>query len=151
MLTGISMGASTVLLAAGQELPENVVGVLADCGFTSTVDIWKHVAKQAYLAYPVYGGTAGKLAEKRLRIPVDADSCPQSLTRCRVPVLFVHGTEDHFVPIDMTYRNYQACAAPKRLFVVPGAEHGMSYLTDPQGYENAVKSFWAEFDGGNIT
>ena len=150
-LCGVSMGASTVLMAGGLDLPPNVRGILADCGFTSTVDIWKHVAKQAHLAYPVYGGTAGKLAEKRLRIPVDADSCPQSLTRCRVPVLFVHGTEDHFVPIDMTYRNYQACAAPKRLFVVPGAEHGMSYLTDPQGYENAVKSFWSEFDGGNIT
>lgn len=146
-LCGISMGASTVLLAGGLDLPQNVRGILADCGFTSIVDIWKHVAKQARLAYPVYGGTAGKLAEKRLCVAVDADSCPQSLSRCRVPVLFVHGTEDHFVPIEMTYENYKACASPKRLFVVPGAEHGMSYLTDPQGYENAVKSFWADFDG----
>ena len=150
-LCGISMGASTVLMAGGLELPQNVRGILADCGFTSTVDIWKHVAKQARLAYPVYGGTAGKLAEKRLCMAVDSDSCPQSLSRCRVPVLFVHGTEDHFVPIEMTYENYKACASPKRLFVVPGAEHGMSYLTDPQGYEAALKSFWADFDGGNLT
>ena len=149
-LCGISMGASTVLMAGGLELPQNVRGILADCGFTSTVDIWKHVAKQARLAYPVYGGTAGKLAEKRLRVAVDSDTCPQSLSRCRVPVLFVHGTEDHFVPIEMTYENYKACASPKRLFVVPGAEHGMSYLTDPKGYEAALKSFWADFDGGNL-
>ena len=150
-LCGISMGASTVLMAGGLELPPNVRGILADCGYTSTVDIWKHVAKQARLAYPVYGGTAGKLAGKRLSMAVDADSCPQSLSRCRVPVLFVHGTEDHFVPIEMTYENYKACASPKRLFVVPGAEHGMSYLTDPHGYENAVQSFWADFDGGNLS
>ena len=148
ILTGISMGASTVLMAGGLELPQNVRGILADCGFTSTTDIWKHVAKQARLAYPVYGGTAGKLAKKRLSMAVDADSCPQSLSRCRVPVLFVHGTDDHFVPVEMTYENYKACASPKRLFVVPGAEHGMSYLTDPQGYENAVQAFWTEFDSG---
>ena len=147
-LCGISMGASTVLMAGGLELPQNVRGILADCGFTSTTDIWKHVATQARLAYPVYGGTAGKLAKKRLSMAVDADSCPQSLSRCRVPVLFVHGTDDHFVPVEMTYENYKACASPKRLFVVPGAEHGMSYLTDPQGYENAVQAFWTEFDSG---
>lgn len=150
-LCGISMGASTVLMAGGLDLPPNVRGILADCGFTSAVGIWKHVAKQAHLAYPVYGGTAGRLAKKRLCVAMDSDSCPQSLARCRVPVLFVHGTEDHFVPIAMTFENYQACAAPRRLFVVPGAEHGMSYLTDPQGYENAVKSFWEEFDRGNIS
>ena len=150
-LCGISMGASTVLMAGGLDLPQNVRGILADCGFTSAVDIWKHVAKQAHLAYPIYGGTAGKLAKKRLCVAMDADSCPQSLARCRVPVLFVHGTDDHFVPIEMTYENYKACASPKRLFVVPGAEHGMSYLTDPQGYENAVKSFWTDFDNRNLT
>ena len=62
-------------------------------------------------------------------------------------MLFVHGTDDKFVPIEMTYENYKACAAPRRLFIVPGAEHGMSYLTDTLGYENALQSFWADFDG----
>ena len=145
-LCGISMGASTVLMAGGLELPQNVRGILADCGFTSTVDIWKHVAKQARLAYPVYSGTAGKLAEKRLCVAVDSDSCPQSLSRCRVPVLFVHGTEDHFVPIEMTYENYKACAAPRRLFIVPGAEHGMCYYLEKAAYQQTMLDFWKEFD-----
>ena len=48
----------------------------------------------------------------------------------------------------MTYENYKACAGPKRLFIVPGAEHGMSYLVDPGGYEAAVKAFWQDFDSG---
>ena len=42
----------------------------------------------------------------------------------------------------MTYENYKACAASKQLFIVPGAEHGMSYLVDKDGYETAVKQFW---------
>ena len=150
-LCGISMGASTVLMTGGLDLPENVRGILADCGYTSAVNIWRHVAKEAHLSYKLYGGPAGRLAKKRLAVEMDSDSCLQALSRCQVPVLFVHGTDDRFVPIDMTYENYKACASPKRLFVVPGAEHGMSYLVDPKGYENAVKSFWADFDNGILS
>ena len=147
-LCGISMGASTVLMAAGLPLPSNVRGILADCGYTSAVDIWKHVAKNLHLSYGICGGPAGRIAKKRLRMYMDSESCPQPLTRCHVPVLFVHGTDDKFVPVEMTYENYKACAGPKRLFVVPGAEHGMSYLVDPKGYEAAVKAFWQDFDTG---
>lgn len=46
----------------------------------------------------------------------------------------------------MTYENYTACAAPKRLFIVPGADHGMGYFTDKEGYEKVIREFWAEFD-----
>lgn len=146
-LCGISMGASTVLMASGLELPGNVRGIIADCGYTSPVDIWKHVAKHMHLSYGICGGPVGKLAQKRLRVAMDTVSCPQALAKSQVPVLFVHGSDDRFVPIGMTYENYKACAAPKRLFIVPGAEHGMSYPTDTAGYEQAVKRFWGEFDG----
>lgn len=71
---------------------------------------------------------------------VDAMKC------CKVPVLFVHGDEDHFVPVGMTYQNYAACAAPKKLFIVPGADHGMSYFMNKKGYEEVVKEFWKQFD-----
>ena len=147
-LCGISMGASTVLMAGGLPLPDNVRGILADCGYTSAVDIWKHVAKNLHLSYGICGGPAGRIAKKRLCMDMDSESCPQALTRCHVPVLFVHGTDDKFVPIEMTYENFKACAGPKRLFVVPGAEHGMSYLVDPKGYEATVKAFWHDFDAG---
>lgn len=69
-----------------------------------------------------------------------------AMRACTIPVLFVHGTEDKFVPIEMTYENHKACSAPKRLVVVPGAEHGMSYFTDPKRYESALREFWEEFD-----
>lgn len=145
-LCGISMGASTVLMAGGLELPQNVRGIVADCGYTSAVAIWKHVAKHLHLSYGICGGPAGRLARKRIRMAMDEVSCPQALAQCPVPVLFIHGTADLFVPVEMTYENYQACASPRRLFIVPGAAHGMSYLVDPKGYEAAVQSFWAEFD-----
>ena len=88
------------------------------------------------------------MAKKKANLDVHAATCPQALSQCRVPVLFIHGTDDRFVPVEMTYENYKACASPKRLLIVPGAQHGMSYPTDPRGYEAAVKAFWASFDKG---
>ena len=46
----------------------------------------------------------------------------------------------------MTFDNYAACASEKRLLLVPDAGHAMSYLVDKQSYENAVTSFFRDFD-----
>ena len=76
----------------------------------------------------------------------DECSSVEALKLCKVPVMFIHGTDDTFVPVEMTYENYRACASPKRLFVVPGANHAMSYLLDKDGYEREVLSFWKDYD-----
>lgn len=148
-LCGISMGASTVMMAGGLELPDNVRGIMADCGYTAPTAIWKHVAERhLHMDYRLCGAAACRMAMKKKCLDVHAASCPEALAKCRVPVLFVHGTDDRFVPVEMTYENYKACASPKRLLIVPGAQHGMSYPTDPERYEAAVESFWASFDKG---
>lgn len=147
-LCGVSMGASTVLMAAGLELPENVHGIMADCGYTSPHAIWKHVANNNL--HMSYGGftaaVANDMCRKKIQMGTKEYSCTDAMRECRVPVFFVHGTDDQFVPIEMTYDNYKACSAPKHLLVVPGAEHGMSYLVDKETYEKAAKEFWEDFD-----
>lgn len=147
-LAGISMGATTVLMATGFPLPSNVHGVIADCGYTSPGEIFCHVAKNnLHLPYgKLRKALVCRLCRRRLREDPDSYSCQQALRQCRVPVLFIHGTEDTFVPISMTYENYKACAGPKELFVVPGAGHGTSYLVDGPGYEKRVLSFFAQYD-----
>ena len=147
-LVGISMGAATVLMAGGMELPSNVHGIMADCGFTSAHDIWKHVAENnLHLHYGLYAAAADDLCKKKIRCGARDCSTVEALGECEVPVLFVHGTDDSFVPVEMTYENYKACAAPKRLLIVPGAEHGMSYCVAREEYEKAMTDFWEEFDG----
>lgn len=142
-LAGISMGATTVLMATGLQLPDTVHGVLADCGFTSPSAIWRHVVQQnLHLPYALYGAAASELCKRKIQFKSDECTCMDALETNRIPVLFVHGTDDKFVPVEMTYENYKACTAKKRLFVVPGADHGLSYLIDREGYENAVKVFW---------
>ena len=147
-LAGLSMGASTVLMASGLELPQNVCGIMADCGYTSIYEIWKHVSKKNLrMSYGMIGKFADDMCRKRLQIGTRDYSTTDALrVNRKIPVLLIHGTDDKFVPIDMTYENYKACAAPKQLFIVPGAEHCMSYLVDTKGYECVVKEFWENHD-----
>ena len=145
-LAGISMGATTVLMTAGfPELPENVAGVLADCGFTSAKAEWKYISENNLrIPYDRRRRHVEALCRKRIELTPDAYTTLDAMKTCRVPILFVHGEADTFVPVEMTLENYEACRSPKRKLIVPGANHGMSYFWDREGYENAVKSFFRE-------
>lgn len=146
-LLGISMGASTVLMSTGLGLDGAVHGIIADSGFTAPEDIWSHVARSnLHLPYVFYKKQARAEYEKRTGYSPSECSTLEALKSCTTPVLFVHGTDDSFVPVEMTYENYKACHSPKRLFVVPGANHGMSYFVDKSGYEGEVERFFLEYD-----
>jgi fermentation-respiration switch protein FrsA (DUF1100 family) len=142
ILTGLSMGAATVMIAAGENLPKNVIGVLADCGYTSAKDIIKKVIQQmklpAGLVYPfvklgakIFGG-----------FDLESTSPIEAMKRCQVPVIFFHGEADNYVPCQMSRENFQTCTARKQLITVPGAGHGLSVMFDPQGYRSAMKEFF---------
>ena len=143
-LAGISMGATTVLMTAGfPELPENVAGVIADCGFTSAKAEWKYISENNLrVPYDRRGKHVDALCRKRIELDSDAFTTLDAMKTCRVPILFIHGQADSFVPVEMTMQNYEACASPKRVLIVPGANHGMSYFLDREGYEAAVKAFF---------
>lgn len=146
-LAGISMGATTVMLAAGLKLPTQVKGILADCGFTSIHDISHHVLRNnLHLHYGVGSRTIDGLCRKRLQVGAKDHSTVDVLKNVTVPLLLVHGKADTFVPVSMAYENFAACKGPKELLVVSGADHGMSYYLDKQGYEAAVKRLWQNED-----
>lgn len=149
-LAGISMGATTVLMTAGfPELPENVAGVIADCGFTSAKAEWKYISENNLrVPYDRRGKHVDALCRKRIELDSDAFTTLDAMKTCRVPILFIHGQADSFVPVEMTMQNYEACASPKRVLIVPGANHGMSYFLDREGYEAAVKAFFREQETG---
>ena len=142
ILTGISMGASTVLNAAGQPLPDNVVGILADCGFTSPADIIKKVISDMKLpanaAYPFV-----KLGAKLFgHFNLDEIASVDAIKQCKLPVIFFHGEADDFVPCEMSRRNYEACSSRKRLVTIPGAGHGLCYPVAPQKYLQEMRDFF---------
>lgn len=143
IICGISMGASTVLMASGEKLPPNVIGVLADCGYNSAKDIIKSVIDKMglpkNLAYPfvklgarVYG-----------HFNLEETTPEEALKKCKIPVIFFHGDTDDFVPCEMSEKNYDACVSKKKLVKIKGAGHGLSYIIDPDLYLNSLKEFFA--------
>lgn len=149
-LDGVSMGATTVLMASGLDLPESVHGIIADCGFTSPYAIWKHVAENhMHLKYGPIKGIADAICRQKIQMGADEHSTVDALKDNKVPVLFAHGTDDPFVPVEMTYENYKACTAPKRLVIVPGAAHGLSFYVEKERYAEELIAFWKENDNRN--
>lgn len=145
ILTGISMGASTVMIAAGQPLPTNVMGILADCGYTSAKDIIKKTIREMKLPpnllYPIV-----KLGAKIYgHFDLEETSPIEAMKNCQRPIIFIHGEADDFVPCEMSLRNFEACTAPKTILTVPGAGHGLGYLVDTEGYFKTVREFAAQY------
>ena len=139
-LHGISLGASSVLMAVDKNLPENVKGIVADCGFTSSFREFKHLIKNdmpitEFPFLPIFNLYCIKRADFSIR---DKDTVQNMMRNTTVPVLFVHGDADSFVPTAMTYENYDACQAKKELLIVPGAAHTMSYYMAPAQYKDAI-------------
>ena len=128
-LGGMSMGASTILFAAGEDLPPNVRGISADCGFSSPAEILGHIIRRDFhlpsrLVLPLVDFWARTLGGFSL---TECDT-RKTLAKARVPILFIHGKADTFVPSHMTQTGYDACASCKELHLVEGAGHGRSYL-----------------------
>lgn len=142
ILSGISMGASTILMASGKDLPKNVIGVIADCGYTSPKEIIKTVIKQMKLppnlAYPFV-----KLGAKIYgKFNLEEDSPIEAVKRCKVPIIFFHGDVDDYVPYEMSVKNYNACVSRKKLVTVKGAGHGLAYIVDPDEYLKELNEFF---------
>ena len=141
ILSGVSMGASTVLMASELDLPENVVGVIADCPYSAPGAIIQKVCKDMKfppkLLYP-FVVLAG-LMYGHFRIW--DSSAEKAVIRTKIPALVIHGEDDRFVPCEMSRAIRRANREKVTLETFPEAGHGLSYLLDPQRYETVVRSF----------
>jgi len=142
ILTGISMGASTVLMAAGKPLPSNVIGVLADCGFTSAREIIQFVARQMHLPIRLLYPFVKLGASLFGRFCLEEYSAKEAMETCSLPVIFFHGESDDYVPSFMSRANYDACRSRKEIVLISGAGHGLSYPVAPERYIQAAYDFF---------
>lgn len=157
-LYGVSMGAASVLLAA--QLPElkgELACVVADCGYSSfeleVTDAVRHGTRAPrWLQKPLARVCVRIL--RRNGLDLEAVDTTPGMAALDVPILFFHGDADTFVPLHHSERNLAACGRPQRLVIVPGAEHAMSALVDPERYRRELLVFlwrntnylWAERD-----
>lgn len=141
LLTGISMGAATVMMSA-PDLPANVGGIVADCGYASPRDEVRYILRH-YLHLPAGLFLVGIDLWARLLggFSLRDASAEEALTRNDRPVFFIHGQADELVPHDNLARLETACKAPFVSFSVPNTGHGMSYLVDHEGYKARLAEF----------
>ena len=144
ILTGISMGAATVMMAVGEDLPKNVVCALADCGYSSPKEIIKKVMKDLKLPADIFYPFVKLGAKLFGKFDLEEASPMEAVRRAKIPVIFIHGEADGFVPCDMSRSLYESCISPKKILTVPEAGHGIAYLKDGEAYLKALRDFEKE-------
>ncbi len=140
ILVGLSMGASTVMMAS-DIAPQNVKGIIADCGFSSPKDILTEVAEQMKLP-PKAAYFFTRLSARMFgSFDTEGASAVKSVSNTDIPILFIHGENDDYVPCHMSKTCFDACKSEKYLLTVPNASHGMSYYIDTDKYTDMVNEF----------
>lgn len=149
VIFGVSMGGATAMMTSGEKLPKQVKAVIEDCGYTDVKDEIEHEAKSLYgmPAVPRFPLVEILSGINRVRVGYflkDGSSVNQ-LKKNKLPILFIHGAKDTFVPTKMVYANYHADHSQKQLWLVPGAKHAKSFATHPHQYTQHVRAFLQKY------
>ena len=142
VIHGISMGAATTMAVSGEKTPDYVKCVVEDCGYTSVWDEFSHELKSSFFLPPfplMY--TTSWLCEKKYGWNFKEASSLKQVAKCKLPMLFIHGDKDTYVPTWMVYPLYEAKPEPKELWIVSGAAHAVSYQENKQEYTDKVRDF----------
>ena len=141
ILSGLSMGAATVLMTTELDLPENVVCVIADSPYSAPISIIEKVAKDQH--YPVWLCRPFAYLGAMLFGGFSLGSCTakEAVQKAQIPILLLHGEDDRLVPCSMSLEIAACCASKVQVATFPHAGHGLCYITDPQRYEQTVCRF----------
>lgn len=148
VLFGVSMGGATVMMTAGEPLPDNVFAVIEDCGYTSA---WAEFSTQmgdlfGLPDFPLMN-FASLVAKIRAGYFIEEASAVNQLKKTKLPILFIHGEEDRFVPFWMLDEVYEAAAGEKEKYSVPGAAHAESAKVAGDAYWDRVFGFLVKQGG----
>lgn len=142
VLHGSSMGAATVLMASGDDLPSNVKAIIEDSGYTSVWDIFASEAKVRFglPEFPVLN-MFEIVANFRAKYDIKKASALEQVKKANIPILFIHGDSDDFVPEYMCEQLYNAANCKKEKQIIQGAGHTESRYKEPETYYNKIFEF----------
>lgn len=146
VLHGLSMGGATVMMASGEELPGNVKVIVEDCGYSSVSDVFVYQLDDLFglPEFPVIQA-ANTVTKIRAGYDLYEASSVKQVAKSKVPMLFIHGDEDTFVPYEMLDEVYEAAKVEKEKLVIPGAGHGDAVKVDPDKYWHTVWDFVGKY------
>ena len=141
-LHGFSMGAATVLMTSGEDLPDEVKGIIADSGYTSVNEELAHQLKYLYHlpAFPIMEVTS-VVTKMRAGYTFKEASALEQVKKNRLPLFIIHGDQDELVPTQMANRLYEAANSPKEIWIVPGAGHTEGFTVEEGEYKKRIKGF----------
>lgn len=142
ILHGVSMGAATVMMATGENLPNNVKVAIEDCGYSS---IWEEFEMQLNVlfnlpTFPVLNA-ASTVCKIKAGYTIKEGSAIEQVKKSKTPTLFIHGDQDTFVPFEMLDKVYQAANCEKEKLVVEGAAHAASASVNSELYWETIDEF----------
>lgn len=142
VLHGVSMGAATVMAMSGEQLPPTVKCIVEDCGYTSVDDILKHQLKEEFglPSFPLLH-VASLLTKAKYGWGFSEASMLEQVRKCRLPMLFIHGDSDDFVPTAMVNDLYAAKPEPKALYLGKGSGHALTLTDHPDEYAAQLTTF----------
>ena len=146
VLHGTSMGAATVLMTSGENLPSNVKAIVADCAYTSAWDEFSYQL-ETYLKVPSYYilNVTNMVTKLKAGYSLKEASALECVKKATVPILFIHGDKDKFVPYSMMDKLYDATSSPKEKLTIDGGEHANSDLVSPFLYWLTVEDFLNQY------
>lgn len=145
-LFGISMGGSTVLMASGENLPMNIKSIISDCAYTSVYDEFSYQLKQQF-GFPKFPllNAADMITRIKAGYNYEEASALEAVGKSKTPTLFIHGSQDDYVPFDNLQMLYDNATCEKEMLIVQGASHAESEETAGAEYWNRIESFIKEF------
>ncbi|MFZ3589706.1 alpha/beta hydrolase [Bacillus sp. DJP31] len=148
LLHGFSMGAATVLMTSGEELPSEVKGIIADSGYTSVQDELAHQLRYLYHlpAFPLMEVTSA-VTKLRAGYTFTEASALEQVKKNNLPLFIIHGDQDELVPTEMAYALYEAASGDKELWIVPGVKHTEAYTDQVEEYQTRLKAFFDKVIG----
>ena len=143
-LHGESMGAAISLQTA--EIDNRLSFVVSDCCFS---DLSEQLAYRLKVEYHLPKFPTIPFASLMSKIMSGFEfkyvSPIKSVRKITAPVLFIHGSEDDFIPVSMAHALYaQKSNGARKLFIAPNAKHAESYWCDPAAYTRVVNEFLKE-------
>ena len=146
VLHGTSMGAATVLMTSGENLPSNVKAIVADCAYTSAWDEFSYQL-ETYLKVPSYYilNVTNMVTKLKAGYSLKEASALECVKKATVPILYIHGDKDKFVPYSMMDKLYDATISPKEKLTIEGGEHANSDLVSPFLYWLTVEDFLNQY------
>lgn len=146
VLHGLSMGAATVLMTSGEDLPSNVKAIIADSPYTSVNELFAYQLKRMFHmpSFPVLN-TTSLVTKIKAGYSLSEASALKQVGQTELPILYIHGEADTFVPTELTYELYNHTNSKAEMMTFEGAGHGEAFVIAKDRYIQKLNEFLEKY------